>query len=140
MESHNFLIAMHQELNIDLFKQDLKYSDSHVILKSKVNSSINVINECLSIKSLSVTTREVSVRWVSFVYGLVLLFIVYKIISSFVLWVNHVKLWPVRLQAIAKPYIGQKSIGKFHIVNIVMSRVSECNIFSKSGFKPILMC
>jgi len=62
MESHNFLIAMHQELNIDLFKQDLKYSDSHVILKSKVNSSINVINECLSIESLSVTTREVSVR------------------------------------------------------------------------------
>lgn len=52
MESHNFLNVMHQELNIDLFKQDLKYSDSHVILKSKVNSSINLIHECLSIESL----------------------------------------------------------------------------------------
>ena len=52
MDSHDFLEVMHQELNIDLFKQYLKYSDSHVILKSKVNSSINLINECLSIERL----------------------------------------------------------------------------------------
>ena len=52
MDSHNVLDVMHQEVNIDLFKQDLKYPDSHVVLQSKVNSSVNLINECLYIESL----------------------------------------------------------------------------------------
>lgn len=43
----------------------------------------------------------------------------------------------IRRQAITKPYVVQKSSGEFHIVNTVMSRVSECNIFSKLDFKPM---
>ena len=69
----------------------------------------------------------------SFVYGLVLLFVdfLFRVMSESRKSVTSLR--QISRQAITKLYVVQKSSGEFHIVNTVMSRVSECNIFSRGA-------